>query len=247
MTREDTIRQIIHREAMRLELSEQVVQQDAAELHRSACEQFGTWDTALQYAGVSVRHVRPREQYTPDRVTQEIRTLCISGYSISSAHIMRRNRRLYEAARQHFGTWRKALVAAGVNLKHAFLGRPRKHDRQQILDTIKLRHTSGLSLVWSDVSLENRAFAVAAKHTFGSWRKALLAAEIDPAIHRDSHRKEWDEQRVIDCLRQRQREGKSLKCADVRREHPPLVNAVNRYFGSWRSAIRAAGVDWDQG
>ena len=243
MSREAIIRQIVYRDLEHLGLDEEVVREQAVELYESACDHFGTWETALTYAGVNVRRTDPRKEYTGDRVLQEIRLLCSSGYDLSTTHNMRRDRRLYEAARQHFGTWRKTLVAAGVNLEHAFVRRPRKHDRKKLLETIKQRHESGETLVWTDVCLENRAFASAAKQAFGSWRKALIAAAIDPKVYHNHGRKEWDQHRVIACLRRRQQEGKSLKCADVGRQHRSLVNAANRYFGNWRNAILAAGIE----
>ena len=246
MLREEIIRQVVHRDIEKLGLSEEIVQQEAAALHEAACDHFGTWETALTYAGVNVRRMDSRNEYTIDRVLQEIRLLCSSGYDLSTTHNMQRDRRLYEAARLHFGTWRKTLVAAGVNLEHAFVKGPRKHDREQLLETIRQRQVSGRTLVWTDVCLENRAFASAAKHTFGSWRRTLIAAGIDPNTYHNHGRKEWDHQRVIACLRKRQQEGKSLKCADVSREHRALVNAAQRYFGSWREASRAAGIELEQ-
>ena len=246
MSRESIIRQIVHRDVEQLGLLEEIVRREATELYETACDHFGTWETALTYAGVNVSRMDPRKEYTIDRVLQEIRLLCSSGYDLSTTHNMHRDRQLYEAARLHFGTWRKTLVAAGVNLEHAFVRGPRKHDRQQLLETIRQRQTSGKTLVWTDVCLENRAFASAAKHTFGSWRKTLIAAGIDPKIYHNYGRKEWDQQRVIACLRKRHQEGKSLKCADVSREHRSLVNAAHRYFGSWREAVRVARIELDQ-
>ena len=41
-----------------------------------------------------------------------------------------------------------------------------------------------LSLAWTDICLEDRAFATAAKHVFRSWRKALILAGFDPELHR---------------------------------------------------------------
>ena len=246
MSREAIIRQIVHRDLEQLGLTEEVVREEAMELYEAACEHFGTWGTALTYAGVPEHRVRLREEYSGDRVLQAIRTLCISGYDLSTTHNMQRDRRLYEAARQHFGTWRKALVLAGINLENAFVRRHRKHDRQSILDTVKQRHASGASLIWTDICLENRVFASAAKHAFGSWRKTLIAAGIGPEVYRNTAAKQWDQQKVIVCLRRRQQEGKPLKCAEVRRDHQSLVNAAQRYFGSWREAVRAAGIELDQ-
>ncbi len=246
MSREAIIRQIVHRDLEQLGLDEEVVREQAAQLYESACEHFGTWETALTYAGVDVRQVRQREEYSSDRVLQEIRKLCISSYDLGAMHNMRRDRQLYEAARKHFGTWRKAVAAAGINLEHAFARRPRKLSKQDILETIRHRHANSTSLIWTDICMDNRSFASAAKHAFGSWRRALIAAGLDPTQHRNQSGKQWDQQRVIERIRQRQEEGQSLKCADVYREHRSLVNAAQRYFGSWGKAVRAANVESDR-
>ena len=240
MSRESIIRQIVHRDVEQLGLTKEIVQREASELYEAACDHFGTWETALTYAGVDVRHVRQRKEYSSDRVLQEIRTLCISSYDLSAMHNMRRDRQLYEAARKHFGTWKKAVAAAGINLEHAFARRPRKLSKQDMLDTIRHRHANSLSLIWTDICLENRAFASAGKHPFGSWRRALIAAGLDPTQHRNKSGERWDQQRVIACIRKRQHEGKSLKCADVYRDHRSLVNAAWHYFGSWGEAVRVA-------
>ena len=240
MSREAIIRQIVHRDVEQLGLTEEIVREEAVELYEAACDHFGTWETALTYAGVDMRHVRQRKEYSSDRVLQAIRTLCISSYDLTAMHNMRRDRQLYEAARKHFGTWKKAVAAAGINLEHAFARRPRKLSKQDILDTIRHRHANSASLIWTDICLENRSFASAAKHAFGSWRRALIAAGIDPTLHRNQSGKRWDQQRVIECIRRRQQEGQSLKCSDVYRNHRSLVNAAQRYFGSWGAAIRAA-------
>lgn len=246
MTREEIIRQLVHRDVEQLGLTEEIVRTEDVALHKSACDHFGTWETALTYAGVNLRRLDSRKEYTSDRVLQAIRTLCSSGYDLSTTHNMKRDRRLYEAARQHFGTWRSALVATGINLEHAFAVRPpRKIDKQKLLKTIRQKHKSGETLVWTNVCLENRALASAGKRAFGSWRRALIAAGIEPKLHYNHGRKEWDQQRVIACLRKRQQEGKSLKCADVRREQSGLANAAYRYFGNWTSAIREAEVEFD--
>ena len=58
MTREDVIRRIVELDLQDQGLSAEFVQRNARQLHAAACEHFGTWDTALQYAGVGVRRVR---------------------------------------------------------------------------------------------------------------------------------------------------------------------------------------------
>jgi hypothetical protein len=51
-------------------------------------------------------------------------------------HVKRRHRPLYLAARTHFGTWRAALEAAGINPEHA-VAPCRQITRQEILEVIR--------------------------------------------------------------------------------------------------------------
>src|SRR5512137_1348742 len=112
MTREDVIRRIVQRDLQNQRLSSEVVLREAEQLHAAACEHFGTWDTALRYAGVSVRRVVTEEEFSRTQVLRKIRSLCLYGYDLSAKRTVRRDRRLYEDARHHFGTWWLALREA---------------------------------------------------------------------------------------------------------------------------------------
>ena len=79
MTRQDVIRRIVKRELKKQGLTEDVVIREATALHEAACVHFGTWDTALQYAGVNVRCLTVRDEFSADRVARKIRRLCLDG------------------------------------------------------------------------------------------------------------------------------------------------------------------------
>jgi hypothetical protein len=51
ISREEVIRRIVECEMQGQSLTEENVLQDVPDLHQAACERFGTWDTALEYAG----------------------------------------------------------------------------------------------------------------------------------------------------------------------------------------------------
>ena len=55
MIRANIIRRIVKRDVGNLELAADKVQQDDAELYQAACDHFGTWETALQYADAQSR------------------------------------------------------------------------------------------------------------------------------------------------------------------------------------------------
>src|SRR5687768_14703149 len=53
----------------------------------------------------------------------------------------------------------------------------------------------------------------------------------------------WSKAKIIATIVQRQRSGKPLGYAAVRRDNPRLVSAAEAYFGSWGNALHAAGID----
>jgi hypothetical protein len=71
-------------------------------------------------------------------------------------------------------------------------------------------------------------------------RRAARIAGPAPLIRGAIER--WDEDRVIGEIRERHRDGKPLA---ANKAWPKLVKAGLRYFGSWRDAIEAAGLDYD--
>jgi hypothetical protein len=244
MSREDVIRRIVHRELQEQGLTEEAVLGDAPELHQLACEHFGTWETALKYAGVDLRRLYAKRGYTRQQVVRRIREICQHGRSPAVTHVRRRDYRLYAAAREHFGTWREALLAAGIDLRHARLRtrKPRRIDKQKVLDALRAWSTSGHSMRWSDVCLENRALALAAKRAWHGWHRALVAAGLVEETQPPVPNQKWDRQRVIAAIRSRHREGKPMRSTDVRRDDNPLVCAAHRYFGTWAIALAAAGL-----
>jgi hypothetical protein len=73
-----------------------------------------------------------------------------------------------------------ALQAAGINLENSGLraGKPRCFEPDEILAELRLWYAAGRSLRWRVISLENRALAIAAKRTFGSWRRVIRATGL---------------------------------------------------------------------
>ena len=181
MQREEVIRQVVQRDLEHRPLLEEQVLQESPDLHAAACEHFGTWHTALNYAGINLRRVSTDNKHSEEDVLRTIRYLCCNGYNLTANHNVRRDRRLCEAARQHFGTWRRALCAAGINIKYVNLpANPRRFSKPQIIEAIRQRQLAGLSLSWTVVCMENRMLANAAKNGFRSWRLALAAAGLEP-------------------------------------------------------------------
>lgn len=244
MTREDVIRQIVARESRQERLDEPALCFEEPELHSAALEHFGTWDTALRYAGVRRPQRRKTMEYSAEVVIRRIRKLCSDGYDLSGKRNRIRDPQLYAAAYRHFGRWRGALQAAGINLQHlSGFSRSMKNRKRRILRAIQSRREQGQSLEWSRVCLENRALATAARTVFGTWKHALAASIAATADQRSSSPQRWTKDRVIERIRLRNAHVGSLKYRVASAEDAALVSAARRYFGSWKNALAEAGVD----
>jgi hypothetical protein len=113
---------------------------------------------------------------TPERIKQQLRRLCTTGYDLGAKVNRSRDRALYDAAVRHFGSWREALTAAGINMANVTHRRPKHLDRDTMLLWLRNRKESDQSFTFSEVCLENRDYALAIKREFGSWARALEAA-----------------------------------------------------------------------
>jgi hypothetical protein len=181
MQRDEVIRHIVQLDVQRHGLDEEQALQEWPNLYAAACEHFGTWFTALHYAGIDVRRKAKGPKISGEEVLRAIRELCRDGYNLTTDHMLRRDRRLYEAARRHFGTWRRAMIAAGINVQYVHLpARPGRFSKPQIIEALQQRQRAGLSLAWGAVCLDNRVLANAAKNGFRRWRLALEAAGVAP-------------------------------------------------------------------
>ena len=178
MIRETIIRKIVELDLAGHSLLEDHVRSTDELLHVAAVNEFGLWETALQYAGVSAHDVGRSRDLTPERIKQQLRRLCTTGYDLGAKVNRSRDHAFYMAAVRHFGSWRDALTTAGVNLANVTPRRPKNLDRESMLHWLRNRQSAGQSLTYGEVCLENRAYALAIRREFGSWARALDASDI---------------------------------------------------------------------
>lgn len=160
------------------------------------------------------------------------------GLRVLAKDALAHNSYMHRSAVASFGSWAGALAAAGVRVpktdRHVHPWTPNLV-AAAILRIANEQH----ALCYSEVHLKHRSLYEAARTHFGSWRNALISVGIDPISVRKA--KKWDKHDVIEAI---------LACA-VRKE-PLAVTKVRprmiahwaiRLFGSWKDALRAAGLD----
>ena len=227
-------------------------------MYREAMRSFGSWTGALATAGINLPVRQGARTWSPKKVIRGIQRASVKPESLCYKNMMIRRRSLLEAAKKHFGSWRKALIAAGVDPESVRL--TRTWDRESVIEAILDRAVKEEPLAVTKVS--PGSLAQWGIRIFGSWAEALLAAGLDPdqyvyirsprlaarkgaqteGIDPPPAKQRWSKDRVASELRRRVREGKAINMARLKIENRPLHSAVRRHFGGWATAVLHAGL-----
>lgn len=259
-TRELIIRHILDREAQGLPLT--IGGEGIDRLLYSASRRiFGSWRNAILAAGIPPERILTWERWSPARILAQIRVLSRRRRPLTTLQMEDRYQNLVSAARRHFGSWSKAILAAGVD--PITLQRVVPWNQERVIEAILLRALRGESLVAR--LIEPRSLPQAGYRFFGSWRAAVAAAGIDPKLtempprrrkdimpsttparsvvrNGPSHRV-WNKARVVECIQTRVQENKPINAYAVVRECPCLYAAAIRHLLSWDEAMRSAGFE----
>jgi hypothetical protein len=144
---------------------------------------------------------------------------------------------LYCGALRHFGSWRNALRAAGIDVPS--VERRREWNKAKIITRLRELCRQRRSLRQTDVNRYDSGLSRAACLTFGTWCNALISAGINPeTICRDP---QWDQSKIIEAILLRVIRREALGSTTVRPH--TLKSAAVREFGSWSAALAAAGLE----
>lgn len=187
-----------------------------------------------------------RERWTKEKVIERIQTRKAEGKPISYQAVVNDEEKLTGAARRLFGSWSKALEAAGFDPEKEKATRERKHrwSEQLVLQRIKELHNSGEDLSPHNVQKIDGSLVASARNYFGSWEKAIQAAGYDYEEIRKT--KEWTPEKIVERLRQLHSRGAQINDRNIYAYDQSLYGAISTHFGSWENAIRAAGFDPDE-
>jgi hypothetical protein len=187
--------EILRRFSAREPLSYGEMQKHDLRLLRAATRYFGSWQTAVEYAGLDYDQIRRYRVWTRERIIEEIQRLHAEGHDLSWRHVSTKLApSLAAAATRHnrFGSWRQALEAAGLSYED--IRKHRSWEAEEVLAELRQRAAAELSLRVADVAQENPALLAAARRRFLGWYEAIVAAGLDELDARRGHGEHWDEE-----------------------------------------------------
>ncbi len=225
-------------------------------LYRAGNRLFGNWNNTLEAAGFDYRKISlcPPTLY-PEKtnVIQEIRRRKDEELALSFTGIKREGRQafsLYYQGNKLFGSWANAIEAAGLDYRK--INRNPKsiyQTKKAVIKEIRRRGKEGLPFnakalqkgPKTDSGLYNKGCDL-----FGSWQNAVKKAGlVYPETNRRKSRLYPTEESILMEILRRKRENLPLNSM-VRKTDSALLGQGKRQFGSWREALKAAGLDYPE-
>ena len=229
-------------------LNYSAVRRSHGRLLARACRQFGSWDAALQAAGLDHEKIRRCPCWSKKEICEQLRDLHKKRLFPDIRTLSEKYPKLFWACCRHFGGGLAALQAAGIDYEQLLGEHPRRWTKARIIAEIQRRDKEGQTLCLAAILREEprlKRFCYAVLHQFGKWSQALRAAGLHPDAVRNRQRK-WPRERVIQEIRRRHVEGKLLNTDRMLREDLALHTAGRRHFGTWKKAVEQAGINYNQ-
>jgi len=181
-------------------------------------------------------------RWTRKNIVAEIKRLHAENVELNYSSAETNHLYLVRAAAWHYGTWRRAIEAAG--LEYESLAKYQRWNRKRIVARIRELHAQGYDLNWRAVSQEvdpPLAAAALRANGFESWREAIAAAGLD--IDEIARYKYWTPERVVREIKAYHKAGQPLSSKAMQETDQSLFCAARRRFGSWDEALVAAGFE----
>ena len=121
-----------------------------------------------------------------------------------------------------------------------------KWSKELVVEKIKVLYSKGKDLSYRNIHLFYRSLQNAGERYFGSWRKSVGAAGIDYSKTAVFLRQRWNKGKIISAIKWRHKNNERLNPAYLCRNHRALYGAACHHFGSWKSAVEKAGIDYSQ-
>jgi DNA-binding XRE family transcriptional regulator len=228
---------IAQRRSQRLPLHYSAVIAEDEPLLGAARRLFGSWNDALQAAGINPEKVRnprdgmlPQGTWSPELVLERVRWHAEQGHDLAAHRMQAIDSKLVAAALAHFGSWRRAIRRAGFD--YELVCKRRHWTSERVVQRLNQLHKEGADLSHRTAEAWDKGFLAMAVAHFGSWEGALRAA----GLQEQRRTVRWTKERVLEAIAA----GRPSERGDG------LRKAAIRLFGSWEEAVRVAGRPPDQ-
>jgi hypothetical protein len=206
---------------------------DNPALCATAEKYFKNLEQAAAAAGVPFRH--RQTPWTTEKVLEEIKERAKRKMSLKPKIVKKTQYGLYRAAVRRYGSWKKALAAAGLEAVEGMRKVWAKGELEAELRAWVQRY--GI-LKSGSLMKTNRKLFDGVRNRYGSFQAAARALGLPYG-----ERPRWTAEKVREVVFERIRQGRSISPDPLRREAGGLYKALRRIFGSWEESLRSMGLD----
>jgi hypothetical protein len=232
-----------HGEAM----NSRAIRQSHSQLFAATLHWFGSYRAAIEATGLNYEKIRVQDPHRWNRqaITDEIRRLHREKKPLHHSAVGRDCPEMVTAAYRYFGTYRKAVEAAGLDYLKVRVRPLRTWNKKRVIAELKSLHHKQGGMWMRSVRKSNPYLPRVASAYFGSYNTAARAAGIQAGDLTPPPYRKWSAEHVLEELKRLAKEDvKQLAPTLMREKHPYLVRSAKKRFGSYRRAVEKVGVDY---
>ncbi len=218
------------------------VKKDHPNLYRAACNLFDGYNKAVESIGFKYSDYGKKVGWTKKEIQNEIKKLAKDKKPLNASWMAKNRSALYQAAKNKFGNWGNAVDSIGIDYKK--VRKLQKWDSDMLVNTIRKMYKDGEPLDAVYMRKHHQKLLSAGEGIFGNWKTTIMVCGIDYDKVRRK-REKWNKKNVLEAILERKQRNLSLSYKRTYHENSGLVNAAMKNFGSWRAAVEAAGLNYE--
>lgn len=206
-------------------------------LVNAAVRYFGSWDAALEAAGLDPdEHRLRRKPYDDETMLAKIHELSrkFPAMTFGELHDLPDGQAMWRM----FGSIDEAMRRAGLTSWPVRVNRD-AYTTDETISALKARHRARKTLTKTAISIEDSRLNLGIQRNFRTMEAALTAAGLEAELPDTVH---WTRDEVLRQLEQRLDDGKPLNASAVRGDCATLYTAAIKFFGSYMSAAQRFGA-----
>ncbi len=140
---------------------------------------FGSWRKAVESAGVSYESVmKQKKVWDKEKIIAKILELHASGHGMWYRAVVKVHKDLVRAAESHFGGWREAVVAAGLDYAKVMKRPHQIWTKAKVVERIRELAREGKDLRYDAIKASDRSLLYAIEKYYSSFKSAFEDAGI---------------------------------------------------------------------
>ncbi len=215
---------------------------------------FGNYEQALISAKINPKKAIINHIQTKEEILEEIISLHSQGIDINYTKLLHSNIKEYrnlvnKSIKRFKKSWKEIVEKAGIDYT-PYIVKRRDRTKEVIIKEIKEIQAKGEQLNVSNIVNKYPSLISAATKKYSSWRQAIEACGMDYSKVKQQA-EPLTENQIIDIIKEAHSLNYDLNVSAILklRKDNPLKRAYNaslNNFGSWRNAIKYAGIDYEK-